>query len=545
MPPARRRPRPAPRRSSPRGAAPGDDAWGGWAPAEPPAVGVVAGEVRDSALLTQDDVDALVLPLGRAADGEEGAQPRAGAADAAVRYGIDLADLAERLGVTGKAGESGTAHLPRLVGAAATSDLPWHDLPRRLVLVGVGTGDARDHRRAGAAVARATRGLGRVVTTVGARTDVDAARAFVEGYLLGAYRHPSRSSADPGPGPAAELVLLGDVADDVVAAARLTARATWLARTLTVTPSSTKNPPWLADRAADLARAAGLEVDVLDDQDLARDGFGGVLAVGAGSATPPRLVVLRHRPPGARHHVALVGKGITYDTGGISIKPRESMVAMKTDMAGAAVALAVALAAGERGLPVAVTAVLPLAENAVGASSYRPSDVLRTYGGTTVEVTNTDAEGRLVLADALQYVAEHVRPDVVVDVATLTGAATLGLGRQHAALFTADDDLAADLTAAGAATGEGVWRMPLVADYGPTLDSDVADVRHVPSDPSVGGGSVTAALFLQRFAGPGRWAHLDIAGPARAASAAHEVPEGATGFGARLLLRWLEDLADA
>ena len=166
--------------------------------------------------------------------------------------------------------------------------------------------------------------------------------------------------------------------------------------------------------------------------------------------------------------------------------------------------------------------------------------MLRVYGGTTVEVANTDAEGRLVLADALSYADAHLDPDVLVDVATLTGAATLGLGRQHGALFTDDDDLAEALLTAGKAAGEPLWRLPLVADYRSALDSTVADIRQV-SDPAVGAGAITAALFLQRFAGRRRWAHLDIAGPGRATSSAHEVPEGATGFGARVLLRWLRD----
>jgi len=240
--------------------------------------------------------------------------------------------------------------------------------------------------------------------------------------------------------------------------------------------------------------------------------------------------------------VVVVGKGITFDTGGLSIKPREAMVPMKTDMAGAAVALANVLGAAEAGLPHRVTAVLPLAENAFGGGSYRPGDVLRTYAGTTVEVANTDAEGRLVLADALAFADATLDPDVLIDVATLTGAASLGLGKQHAALYGADADLVAALEAAGTASGEPVWHMPLVEEYVDAVRSDVADLRHVPRDAKFGGGSITAALFLREFVGRRRWAHLDIAGPARAGSDAHEVTAGATGFGARLLLRYLEKL---
>ncbi|GEN79621.1 leucyl aminopeptidase family protein [Actinotalea fermentans] len=505
--------------------------------ADLPAVTTLAGDVATSDLLTQG-LDALLVPVAPAAadaDEGDGVQPRAGATEAAVRYGIDLGDLAERVRADGSAGSVHTIQLPRGAGDAA---LPWAGLPPRLVLVGTGAGTPVALRRAGAAVARATTGLGRVATTVGSGSD-DGARAFVEGYLLGAYRHPSAATGAPPPPPAAELVLLGDYPD--VEAVRVHAAASWTARVLAVTPSNIKSPAWLAEQAVVAAGQAGLTTDVLGPAELAAAGFGGIVAVGAGSASPPRLVVVRYVPPGGGgRHVVVAGKGITYDTGGLAIKPRESMVAMKTDMTGAAVALATVLGAAALQVPHRVTALLPLAENAFGASSYRPGDVVTVFGGTTVEVANPDAEGRMVLADALAYAAAELEPDVLVDVATLTGAATLGLGKQHGALFTPDDDLARALTAAGEAAGEPLWRMPLVPEYEKSLDSDVADVRHV-AGPGAGAGAVTAALFLQRFAGGRTWAHLDIAGPARAAKAAHELPEGATGFGARALLRWLAD----
>ncbi|OIQ81115.1 cytosol aminopeptidase [mine drainage metagenome] len=303
----------------------------------------------------------------------------------------------------------------------------------------------------------------------------------------------------------------------------------------------------MAEQASDLSRATGLRVTVLDGEALEAGGFGGILAVGSGSATPPRLVTVAYEPSAERvtqasQHVVVVGKGITYDTGGLSIKPRESMLPMKTDMAGAAVALATVLAAAELGIGHRVTAVLALAENAFGGASYRPADVLRTYSGTTVEILNTDAEGRIVLADALAYADATLEPDILIDVATLTGAATVGLGRTHAALFSQDGALVEALEAAGEATGERVWRLPLVPEYRSALDSSVADIRHVAADSSAGGGSITAALFLQAFVGGRRWAHLDIAGAARSTAAAHEVPVGPTGFGARLLVRFLESL---
>jgi leucyl aminopeptidase len=522
----------------------------------PPSVTLTGGVVADSSLLLEPDVDAVAVPLAPAGDGDEGAQPRRGAASTAARYGIDLAELAERAGLTGAAGEAHVAQLPRPAGSGIT--LPWAGLPPRIVLIGVGRGTDTDLRRAGAALARASRGLRRVVTTIGddagqsAEQSARAARALVEGYLLAAYVAPSLA-AKPSAKPAADLVLLGrdgTRAAAAVAAARTAAAATWLARDLATTPSSTKNPQWLAEQAGALAARSGLDVTVRTPRELEAAGFGGILAVGAGSASPPRLVTVTYTPEtyrsGSRgatgRHVVLVGKGITYDTGGLSIKPREAMVPMKTDMTGAAVVLATVLAAAEAGALHKVTAVLPLAENHFGASSYRPGDVLTMYGGTTVEIANTDAEGRLVLADALAWADAELEPDVLIDVATLTGAATLGLGRQHAALYGTDPALVAALQRAGDESGELAWPMPLVDEYDEAVHSTVADLRHVPSDKKIGGGSITAALFLRRFVGTRTWAHLDIAGPARSSADKHEVTEGATGFGARLLLRYLTDL---
>jgi leucyl aminopeptidase len=211
-------------------------------------------------------------------------------------------------------------------------------------------------------------------------------------------------------------------------------------------------------------------------------------------------------------------------------------------MAAAGAVIAVMAALADAGVRVPVTGLVAAAENMPGAGALRPGDVITHYGGRTVEVFNTDAEGRLVLADALAYADAHLEPDLLVDVATLTGAASLGLGRRHAALYSADDELAAGLLAAGESSGDRLWRMPLVEDYRAAMDSDVADLANISRDPHISGGSITAALFLQEFAGDRRWAHLDIAGPARAERDEHEVSRGGTGFGARLLLRWLESL---
>jgi leucyl aminopeptidase len=287
---------------------------------------------------------------------------------------------------------------------------------------------------------------------------------------------------------------------------------------------------------------------VRDEKALAAEDFGGLLGVGGGSSRPPRLVEMSYRPgrlrrPSRREpHVVLVGKGITFDSGGLSLKPREAMVPMKTDMSGGGAVIAVLAALRDAGARVRVTGLVAAAENMPGASALRPQDVITHYGGRTVEVLNTDAEGRLVLADALAYADARLDPDIVVDVATLTGAASRGLGRRHAALYSTDEPLAEGLLAAGEASGERLWRMPLVEEYREAMDSDVADLRNTSGDPQLSGGSITAALFLREFAGSRRWAHLDIAGPARADRDEHEVSRGGTGFGARLLLRWLQDL---
>lgn len=508
-----------------------------------PEVVDAPGALTDTPLLAEDVVTAVVVGVAPAREAEDGVEPRGGTAEAAARYGVDLAELADRVGGSGFTGAPGdvvTIDLPRAHGDVA---LPWDGLPRRLILLGVGQTTTSNMRRAGAALARATRGADRVVSAATTGLGHVETAAFVEGYLLAAYR-PPRFGA-PTDRPADQLVLLG-ATDRAIQEARSAATATWLVRDLANVPSNVKNPAWVTDRARDLVEASGATMSVRGPEELAADGFGGILAVGSASASPPRLLVVDYEPsePGGRH-VVVVGKGITYDTGGLSIKPREAMVPMKTDMAGAAVALAVVLGAARDRVGHRVTAVLPLAENHFGADSYRPGDVLRLHGGRTVEIQNTDAEGRIVLADALSYATRDLAPDLLVDVATLTGAAGLGLGRGHAALLTRDDRLADAVARAGDETGERVWRLPLVDDYAPALRSTIADLRHVPGDlggQAVGGGTILAGLFLERFTGDVPWIHLDIAGPARSAKASHENPEGATGFGARLLLRFLADL---
>jgi leucyl aminopeptidase len=454
---------------------------------------------------------------------------------ASSRYGVDLETVISVERMTGRAGE--VLRVPAQAPDGFAS---------RLLLVGVGRSSPADVRRAGAGLARAVRGRATAVTSLADGLGADATRALVEGLLLGGYSPFAQGTKDRGDSAAVgAIVLTGTVDTAGVERGRVHAGATRTARDLAMTPSNLKSPRWLAEVACGRARQAGLDVSVWDERDLAARGFGGLLAVGAGSATPPLLVRLDYVPSDSAgspvRPIVCVGKGITFDTGGLSMKPREAMVPMKTDMAGAGAVLSALLACAELKIRRPVTGLLAVAENAVGGSSYKPGDVVRHVGGRTVEVINTDAEGRLVLADALAYADAELDPGVLIDVATLTGAATVGLGRRHAALFTPDDRLAKDLEAAGAAGGEGVWRMPLVEEYRMSLDSSVADVRHI-ADGGVGAGAVVAALFLREFTGRRRWAHLDIAGTGRADKDEYEISRGATGFGARLLLRWLEGL---
>ncbi len=368
------------------------------------------------------------------------------------------------------------------------------------------------------------------------------AGAVAEGAVLGSYRFATyRSEA-----PTHELTTVGiHVATDDLAAARaavtrgqVAAAAQCLVRDLVNTPPQDKRPPALAARAEEEVAGLPITVTVLDEDALAEGGYGGILGVGQGSESPPRLVELRYRPEGAERHVAIVGKGITFDTGGLSLKPSDAMMTMKMDMAGAATALAVVKAAAQLELPVAVTSVLALAENMPSGTATRVSDVLVARNGTTIEVTNTDAEGRLVLADALVHAGE-LSPDAIVDVATLTGAAVVALGDRIGVLMASDDDLADALLAAGTDAGEPLWRLPVATEaYGDRLEGAIADLRNTGGREA---GTIYAGLFLHRFVPEGMpWAHLDIAGTAWTDSARGELSKGATGIPARTLLGWLQ-----
>ncbi|MEU0536500.1 leucyl aminopeptidase family protein [Amycolatopsis tolypomycina] len=417
-------------------------------------------------------------------------------------------------------------------------------------IAGIGGGEPKEYRKTGAALVRAVNAAlaedvdhgGKAFRAVELELPEEASGEHVTelalGLLLGGYRYKV-TGEDPKPS-VRTIRLVGDdpALASLVDRAAVLAAATALTRDLANTPSNVKTPAWLADTAA---RVAGprVEVTVRDEKWLAAEGFGGVLAVGGGSARPPRLLEMTYKPAGASRHLLLVGKGITFDTGGLSIKPADGMHLMRTDMAGGAAVIAAIRGIAALGLGVRVTALVPCAENHVSGSSYRPGDIVRHYGGKTTEVDNTDAEGRMVLADALVYGIKRFTPDYVVDAATLTGAMKVSLGLRTGGLFASDDTLAALVAAAGSRVGEAWWRMPLVEDYAESVRGEFGDVRQMPGGP----GGIAAALFLREFTSGLPWAHLDIAGPARSEKNYDEVVPGATGFAARTLVELAASLA--
>ena len=474
-------------------------------------------EQRDQAP-SRTGVEVLALAL---LDDDGDLELGPGAAELAEDVDADLLSLLEPLGASAQAGELTTLSLPGFLVHA----------------VGVGDAGPADLRRAGAALARATRGQDAVASAVQAVADEDGLTAFVAGAVLGSFAYSLRTD-EPDPAVARILLAGGPHVDPaVLERAEAIARASWEARRLASVPSNIKTPAWLADEIVRMGKAAGLKARVWEVDQLEKEGFGGIVAVGRASAVPPRLVQLEYTPAHARRapHVVLVGKGITFDTGGLSIKPGESMVNMKRDMTGAGVVAATMCALGAVGSPVRVTGLMAIAENAVGGDALRPGDVIRHWGGRTTEVTNTDAEGRLVLADALQYAATKLRPDLLLDIATLTGAMKVALGLSTGGYFATDDAVAALIDKAAVASGERMWRMPLADAYEPLLESKIADADNAPGRAQ----AITAALFLQHFTGGLPWAHLDVASVGDSLRDSFEWTKGPSGFGARLLLHWL------
>ncbi len=449
---------------------------------------------------------------------------------AELSYGPGADAVAERLGdwldgyfetreFTGKTGQE---------AAVPGGDLPFGEIR----FVGLGDeADAEVLRRAAGSLGRSARTYPDVATTLHLVDVEGAAEAVALGFLLGSYAFDEYRS-EPKERSNERLILV-DAPDDIdtaVARAAIIAEGVSLTRDLVNLPAVAKPPETLAERAAAIS---GLEVEIVEPDEAGKRGYGGLLAVAAGATNPPRMVLLRYEPEGAKASLALVGKGIVFDSGGLSIKPAKMMEEMKTDMAGAATVFGAMQAIAALNLPITVLGIAPLTENMTGGAAQRPGDVFTAYGGKTVEVLNTDAEGRLVLADGLG-VAVEADVDLIVDVATLTGAAKVALGGLIGAVLGNDDDAIESVLAAGRFAGEKWWQLPLEQEYRSKLDSSIADIQNIANDRW--GGAINAALFLAEFAGDATWVHLDIAGPARADKTEHYTTKGGTGFGVRTLV---------
>jgi len=486
--------------------------------------------------------DAIIIGVTQ---GPDGPVPAPGAEDIDAALGGSLTATLTALGATGKAEE-----LTRMPAASPVA-------APLIAAVGLGEGNGSGagfssetlRRAAGAAVraqvgARAQAGSpgSRIALALPARDEAEA-EAVALGALLGGYVFSRYRNG--GHQPATELTVLasGDDAAAGVARAEVIASAVTLVRDLVNTSPADLYPASFAAEAERVAAASGLDVEVLDEHALADGGYGGIVGVGQGSVHQPRLVRLSYTHPDATKTIVYAGKGITFDSGGLSLKPPKAMETMKSDMGGAAAVLAALQAIAALGPAVNVVGYLPLAENMPGSTAQRPSDVITIYGGKTVEVLNTDAEGRLVLADALARSAAD-SPDLLVDIATLTGAQVVALGKRTYGVMSNEDAVRDGIVAAAARAGEAAWPMPLPEDLRRTLDSTVADLANVAPEPQ--GGMLVAGIFLREFVPDGvRWAHLDIAGPAYHSGEPYGyTPKGGTGAAVRTLIQVAMDVAD-
>ncbi|SFS18988.1 leucyl aminopeptidase [Agrococcus baldri] len=420
---------------------------------------------------------------------------------------------------------------------------------KRIAFVGLGDTVTADRLRevAGAAV-RSLRDVPSLAISLPVTTGAEV-QAVLEGAAMGAYRYEHRRRAEGDPVVCEIAVVAGeaDVSPYTVQSAGIAAQAVWTTRDLSNTPPNLLSPVDFADRVVAEAATTGLSVVVRDEDRLRREGFGGIVGVGQGSSRPPRLVTVEHTPENATRHVVLVGKGITFDSGGLSLKPAASMQHMKYDMSGAATVYAVTVAAAALQLPIRITAHLCLAENLVSSTSTRPDDVITMRGGKTVEVTNTDAEGRLVMADGL-VLASEAQPDAIIDVATLTGAQMVALGNRVSGVMGNDEAFVDTVLRASREVGEQLWPMPIPEEMIGMLDSDVADLMNAKVG-NRAGGMLLAAAFLNEFVGerdgaPIPWAHIDIAGPStNTGSPFGYTPSGSTGVAVRGLLRTLSKMS--
>jgi leucyl aminopeptidase len=463
------------------------------------------------------DLTDATLVVGVLADN----QPAPGAEEALAGADAGLLELAK---FEGKSGQVLT--------------LP-HDRAKSVLFVGLGEEAGFESIRSGMGNAIRMVKTGRAVTNLNQIPIEGADRAVVEGAALGVYQFRAYKTEGEAL-PVESLELIG--ADDAsIGQVLVTTDATNLARDWVNTPALDMAPETLAERIRTEAEAAGVSVEVWDHDRIVEEKLGALLGVAAGSDRPPRVVILGYHPEAAGAHLGLVGKGITFDSGGLSLKTAALMEEMKDDMSGAAVVSAATIAIARLGLPVRVTTIVPLTDNAVGGRATRPGDILRPVSGPTIEVLNTDAEGRLILADGLGLVRRH-EPDLIVDVATLTGAARVALGDKIAAVFGSDSEVAATVLEAASRAGEHFWELPLFRDYKKSIESDLADLKNISG--SRYGGAITAALFLSSYVDDDKWAHLDIAGPARWRETAGEQVKGASGVGVRTLVELARALSD-
>jgi len=472
--------------------------------------------------------DALIVGVVSTDDGPRVAP---GGEDVSSAFGRSFDRTLTALGVKGKAGE-----VSKLAGADATkADV--------VVLVGLGPADeltAESLRRAVGAAVRGLAGTTSIAIAVPADS-VERIGAIAEGVLLGGYVYDRYLTGD-NPAPVGEVTLLTGMARDkgakaAVERAQAVCEAVNAARGWVNTPPVDLTPVTFADDIVSRAKGTSVKVSVLDERQLESKGYGGIMGVGRGSSNPPRLVTMTYKPRKPVAHLSLVGKGITFDSGGLSLKPGAAMYTMKCDMAGAAAVVAATFAIAELGLPIQVTTYAALAENMPSGSASRPGDVLTMYGGKTVEVLNTDAEGRLVLADAITTACAQ-QPDLLVDVATLTGACVIALGHRTAGIMANDGELQRSVHASAESAGELMWPLPLPEEMKEAVrGSKVADLAQIQTDKA--GGTLYAGAFLREFVGNGvPWAHLDIAGTAfNSGSPYGYTPTGGTGSAVRTLVQ--------
>jgi len=419
---------------------------------------------------------------------------------------------------------------------------------KQVLLVGLGSGEpsAASARILAATAGRAAASYG-TLAVAPPDEGLETVRALASGALLGAYRYTRYLTGDKAPKKSlgtTKLLVAKRTPELREAALRGVSLGESVnqARDLVNAPPNDLTPTALADYAKEHAKALGIQCKVWDAKGIQKLGMNLLLAVARGSSQEPRFIHMTYKPKGVKNprKVVFVGKGLTFDAGGLCLKPPKSMLDMKCDMAGAAATIGLALAAARLEVPVEVHAVIGSTENMLGEDAYRPGDVFASLDGKTVEIINTDAEGRLVLADALAY-ARELGGDFLIDHATLTGACMVALGPWRAGIFTDDDELAERYAAAADTEGESYWRMPMDHDLDSLLDSSIADLKHTGER---SGGAITAGLFLARFVGESRYMHLDIAGPAFGERVHGVAPKGGTGFGVMTAIRFLESLAD-